>query len=99
MIYTYAQYNSRTDTVKLTDFDKPPIIEHFGEVQYKGTVFEVWENGETTTEARDKALSRLAVYLAKRSDVYARRAMTFANSSLRCSTLVTNAGEADWSGE
>lgn len=85
MIYVYAQYNSRTGNVYSKDFTQPPIIEHYGEVQYRGTVFEVWEKGETYAAARDKAMARLAVYLAKRAELYAKRAKAFADSSLKCS--------------
>lgn len=85
MVYVYAQYNSRTGNIYTKDFTQPPIIEHFGEVQYRGTVFEVWEKGESYAAVRDKAVARLAVYLAKRAELYAKRARTFADSSLNCS--------------
>lgn len=85
MIYVYAQYNSRTGNVYSKDFTQPPVIEHFGEVRYRGTVFEVWEKGETYAAARDKAVARLAIYLAKRAEFYAKRARVFADGSLNCS--------------
>lgn len=91
MIYVYAQYNSRTGNVYSKDFTQPPVIEHFGEVRYRGTVFEVWEKGETYADTRDRAVARLAVYFAKRSELYAKRATTFANSSLRCSGCIKDA--------
>ena len=90
MIYVYAQYNSRTGKIYTKDFAQPPIIEHFGEVQYRGTVFEVWEKGETNADTRDRAVARLAIYLAKRAELYAKRARAFADSSLNCSRLAQN---------
>lgn len=88
MVYVYAEYNSRTDNVYSKDFTQPPIIEHFGEVKYRGTVFEVWEKGETYADTRDRAMARLAIYLAKRAEFYAERARVFADGSLRCSECV-----------